>query len=93
MIREASAMKVRQNLGELLNEVQYRDGKILITRAGKPVAAIVDVRLFERLRKLDEEFERVTAQMAEAFSAVDPEQGMALVDEAVEVVRRKTSKK
>ena len=35
MIREASAMTVRQNLGDLLNEVQYRNGKILITKAGK----------------------------------------------------------
>jgi len=37
MIREAPAMTVRQNLGELLNEVQYRHGKVLITKAGKPV--------------------------------------------------------
>ena len=29
MIREATAMKVRQNLGELLNEVQYRGDSIL----------------------------------------------------------------
>ena len=36
MIREAPAMTVRQNLGELLNEVQYRQGKVLITKAGKP---------------------------------------------------------
>ena len=39
MIREASAMKVRQNLGELINEVQYRHDTILVTKAGKRVAA------------------------------------------------------
>jgi antitoxin (DNA-binding transcriptional repressor) of toxin-antitoxin stability system len=33
-------MKVRQNLGDLLNEVQYGKGRILITKAGKPVAAL-----------------------------------------------------
>ena len=33
MIREAPAMTVRQNLGELLNEVQYRNGKILTLTA------------------------------------------------------------
>jgi len=38
-------MTVRQNLGELLNEVQYRNGKVLITKAGKPVAALVDIAL------------------------------------------------
>ena len=42
-IREASAMTARENLGELLNEVQYRHGKVLITKAGKPAAALVDI--------------------------------------------------
>jgi prevent-host-death family protein len=89
MILEATAMKVRQNLGELLNEVQYRNGKILITKAGKPVAAIVDVALFERIRKLDEEFGKLTTELAEAFEDVAPEKGMALVDEAVKAARPK----
>jgi len=89
MIFEASAMKVRQNLGELLNEVQYRKGKVLITKAGKPVAALVDVALFERIRKLDEEFESMTKELAKAFGAIPPKQGMALVDEAVKAARRK----
>lgn len=93
MIHEASAMKVRQNLGELLNEVQYRKGKILITKAGKPVAAIVDVDLFERIRKLDEEFEKLTADLADAFEDVVPEKGMALVEEAVKAVRSKAEDK
>ena len=31
MIREATATKVRKNLGELLNEVQYRRDSVLIT--------------------------------------------------------------
>jgi prevent-host-death family protein len=89
MIHEATAMKVRQNLGELLNEVQYRNGKILITKAGKPVAAIVDVALFERIRKLDEAFSKLTTELSEAFEAVAPEKGMALVDEAVKAARTK----
>ena len=89
MIHEATAMKVRQNLGELLNEVQYRNGKILITKAGKPVAAIIDVALFERIRKLDEEFSTLTTELAEAFEEVAPEKGMALVEEAVKSARTK----
>ena len=34
MQREAPAMTVRQNLGELINEVQYRHDRIVITKAG-----------------------------------------------------------
>jgi prevent-host-death family protein len=93
MIREAPAMTVRQNLGELLNEVQYRNGKILITKAGKPVAALVDVALFERIRKLDEEFDQMTAQFAKAFAGKAEKEIEALVDEAVKTVRRKPSRK
>ncbi len=93
MIREATAMTVRQNLGELLNEVQYRNGKILITKAGKPVAALVDIALFERIRKLDEEFDQMTAEFAKAFAGKDEKEVGALVDEAVKSARRKPVRK
>ncbi len=93
MIREAPAMTVRQNLGDLLNEVQYRKDRIVITRGGKPVAALIDIALFERLRKLDEGFEELSAGLAKAFGAVDPSTGTTLVDEAVSAARRKRSRK
>jgi prevent-host-death family protein len=89
MIKEASAMTVRKSLGDLLNEVQYRKGRILITKAGKPVAALVDVALFERIQKLDEEFEELSNRVAKAFEDVPIEEGMKWVDEAVEAAREK----
>ena len=93
MIREASAMTVRQNLGDLLNEVQYRNGKVLITKAGKPVAALVDIALFERIRKLDEEFEQMTADFAKAFKGRTEKEVNTLANEAVNTVRRRPAKK
>lgn len=93
MIREAPAMTVRQNLGDLLNEVQYRKGRIVITKGGKPVAALIDIELFERLRKLDEEFDQLTGAMAKAFAGIGAAKGAALVDEAVRAVRRKPRRK
>ena|SRR5437870_11577161 len=39
MIRESSAVAARQNLGDLLNQVQYRNDAVLITKDGKPVAS------------------------------------------------------
>lgn len=92
MIKEASAMKVRQNLGDLLNEVQYRKGRILITKAGKPVAALVDVALFERIQRLDEEFEKLTDALADAFKDVPSEEGTKWIDEAVRAAREKAAK-
>jgi prevent-host-death family protein len=93
MIREAAAMTVRQNLGELLNEVQYRHGKVLITKAGKPVAALVDIAMFTRLRKLDEEFDRMRAELAQAFAGMTEKAVDALVGEAVKDVRARRRKK
>ncbi len=83
MIREAPAMTVRQNLGELLNEAQYRNGRVLITTAGKPVAALVGVALYERIRELDEEFDAIVAGLAKAFAGIAPGKGRALIDEAL----------
>jgi prevent-host-death family protein len=93
MIREAAAMTVRQNLGELLNEVQYRHDKVVITKAGKPVAALIDISLFERIRNLDDEFDKMTEELSKAFESTPPKQGMALVDEAVRAARRKKPSK
>ena len=93
MIREAPAMTVRQSLGDLLNEVQYRRGRIVITKGGKPVAALVDIALFERIRKLDEEFDRTLDEMARAFSGIPADKGEALIAEAVAAARRKRAKR
>lgn len=93
MIREAPAMTVRQNLGNLLSEVQYRNGKVIITKAGKPVAALIDIALFERIRKLDEEFDLMRAELSRAFSGIPEKQVEALVDEAVKETRARRRKK
>lgn len=93
MIREAPAMTVRQNLGDLLNEVQYRNGKVIITKAGKPVAALIDIALFERIRKLDEEFDRMRAEIAGAFSGMTEKRVEALAGEAVKEARARRRKK
>ncbi len=89
MIREASAMTVRQNLGELLNEIQYRHDQVLITKAGKPVAAMVDIELFEKIRVLKGEFDRLTAELANAYRGVDPKIAQAQIVEAVAAARKK----
>lgn len=65
MISETSAVAFRQNLGDMLNQVQYRHDSIVIKRDGKPVAALVDARLFERIRRLQARFDAVCGQIEE----------------------------
>jgi prevent-host-death family protein len=54
MITETSAVNFRQNLGEMLNQVQYRHDSVVINKDGKPVAVLVDTRMFERIRRMQE---------------------------------------
>ena len=86
-------MTVRRNLGELLNEVQYRKGRIVITKGGKAVAALIDIQVFERVRRLDEESGELSGALAKALAPVGAAKGAALVDEAVKAARRKRPRK
>ncbi len=87
MIREATAMTVRQNLGTLLNEIQYRQDQVVITKGGKPVAAMVEIALFDKIRAMHEEFERLSAELAQSYRDAPPGTVEAEVDEAVASVR------
>jgi prevent-host-death family protein len=89
MIREATAMTVRQNLGELLNEVQYRQDQILITKGGKPVAAMVDIALFDKIRLMRDEFDRLTADLAKAYGGESTEVAEGEIAEAVAAARKR----
>jgi prevent-host-death family protein len=83
MITETSAVAFRQNLGEMLNLVQYRNDTILIKKDGKPVAALVDARLFGRIRQMQERFDALSQRLAQAYSAEPADEGLAEIDAAV----------
>jgi prevent-host-death family protein len=71
MIKEATAMTVRRNLGELLNGIQYGQGQVVITKGGKPVAAMVDTVLFDKIRLMKREFNKLTDELAITYKGVD----------------------
>ena len=88
MIKEATAMMVRQNLGELLSGIQYGHDQIVITKAGKAVAAMVDAELFQKIRLMKREFTRMTDQLAEVYAGAEAE-AHADITEAIAAVRRR----
>ena len=92
MIRETSAVTARQNLGDLLNQVQYRNDSVLITKDGKPVAALVDVALFERIRRLRDEFARLTDSLGRTYQGVDQTVAQREIDAAVRAARKARAK-
>ena len=89
MIKEVSAVSFRQNLGEMLNQVQYRSDSIVINKDGKPVAALVDAELFARIRRMRERFDALSSRVAEAYASVPMEEGLAEIDAAVARERKR----
>ena len=64
MITETSVVAFRRNLGEMLNIVQYRNNSVLIKKDGKPVAALIDAKLFERIRRMQNRFDALRDRLA-----------------------------
>lgn len=88
MITETNAVQFRQNLGEMLNQVQYRRDSVLIKKDGKAVAALVDARLFARIRRMQARFEALCERIEAGFAEVPEAEGLAEIDAAVNELRR-----
>ncbi len=89
MITEVSAVNFRKNLGEMLNQVQYRNDSIVINKDGKPVAALVDAELFARIRRMQDRFDTLCNRIAEGYADVPTEDGLAEIDALVADERAK----
>ena len=87
MITETSAVSFRQNLGEMLNQVQYRHDSVVINKDGKPVAALVDARLFERIRRMQARFDALCQRIESGFANVPEAEGLAEINSAVDSER------
>jgi len=88
MVTEVNAVNFRQNLGEMLNQVQYRNDSIVINKDGKPVAALVDADLFARIRRMQDRFDELSQRIASAYAEVPMEDGLAEIDAVVARERR-----
>lgn len=92
MITETSAVSFRQNLGEMLNQVQYRHDSVIINKDGKPVAALVDARLFERIRRMQGRFDALCQRIEAGFANIPEAEGLAEIQAAVELERARARK-
>ena len=93
MITETSAVSFRQNLGDMLNQVHYRSDSIVINKDGKSIAALVDARLFERIRRMQARFDTLSQRLAQGFAATPQEVGKAEIDAAVQAERPRAGTK
>ena len=89
MIKQEPVMALRKNLGEILNGVEYKHDTVIITRAGKASAAIIDINLFEKIRHMKNRFEVLTSELQKSFSNVTEQEQEILINKALMEVRNK----
>ncbi len=86
MLKTVSAIKARQNLGQVMNEVFLKDDEYIVERAGKPLVAIIPIEKYLSMTGRRKEFFRLydaLQETADNSSSVDDD-----IAEALAAVRR-----
>ena len=87
MLKKISAMKARQNLGQLLNEVSIRGDAYIIERAGKPLAALVDMERFQQLQEDQEAALQAVRNIWKKMTGADAQEIQGAIKEASRAAR------
>jgi len=82
VLKKISAMKARQNLGQLLNEVSLRGDSYIIERAGKPLAALVDLERFQQLQEDREAALQAVRNIWKKMQGADAQEIQGALEEA-----------
>lgn len=87
MLKKLSALKARQNLGQVMNEVSLKGDDYIIERAGKPLVAIISMEKYQILQKEREEVLRALGKVWEKMKGEKPEVVERTIGEAVKSAR------
>ena len=92
-VKRVNAIKARQNLGKLLEEVYYQDDQFVIERAGKPMAAVIPLWQLKDWQKKRERLFVAVEEVHQAYQKVRPEKIERDVHDALLAVRTQTRRK
>jgi len=88
MQKKISAMKARQNLGQIMNEVAIRGDDYIIERAGKPLVAIIDMDKYQQLQGEREEALQAVRAIWSKMEGANPEEVDEVIEEAIQATRK-----
>jgi len=88
MIKKISALKARQNLGQIMNEVTLRGDDFIIERAGKPMVAVVSMDKYQVLQKDREALSLAVNTIRKKMKKEAPQKTEGLITEAVKAIRK-----
>lgn len=91
MLKTISAIKVRQNLGQVMNEVALKDDAYIVERAGKPLVAIIPIEQYQSMKKERDEFFRMVDEIREGMTPAENSVVDAEIEEAVRSRRKAAS--
>lgn len=92
MLKTISAIKARQNLGQVMNEVALKDDEYIVERAGKPLVAIIPIEQYQRMKDEREDFFRMADDIRKEAGKSDSKVIDAEIEEAVQAYRKGKSK-
>jgi prevent-host-death family protein len=87
MERVVGITKARQEFSNVVEQVQYQGDSYVISRHGKPAAAVVPVEVYESWKRQREAFFDAIRNIQEANQDADPDQVMQDVLQAQQAVR------
>ena len=99
MEKVINALRVRQNLGTLLNEVLLKNDQFIIERNGKPMAAVIPVWQFEQWKEKRKAFFKMIDKVRQTNRKVSQKTLAKEISEAIacakytEVQEKKKNKK
>ncbi len=88
MLKKVSALKARQNLGQIMNEVSIRGDDYVVERAGKPLVAIINLDKYDLLRADQEAARQALANVWEKMADVDTQEAEEVIAEAIRETRK-----
>ncbi len=88
MLRIVTAMKARKNLGEILEEVFYKQDSFVIKRGKKAMAVVLPLEEYEAYRRQRDEDFRVYDEIREQSATYGTGEVEEDVQDAIEAVRK-----
>jgi prevent-host-death family protein len=88
MLKKISAIKARQNLGQIMNEVSLRGDDYLVERAGKPLVAIIAIEKYQRLLDDQEAAMRALGEIWQKMAGADSKEVEQVIEESIRAVRK-----
>lgn len=89
MEKEVGVTKARDMLRTILDEVQYRGDKYVVSRHGEPAVAIVPLEVYENWKKQRQRLLELIQEVQAANEDADPDEVMRDVLKAQQAVRER----